>query len=189
MMYVLMSTTQCVANTSRSRYICNMAKTAAIQITKFLLTAIEKTTEGYLYLDYCYRHPRGIFNGDYEYKQSSIRSAVHRLNTKGFLEKEINENKTILKLTDAGKDWLTKFSDANEQRWDGLWRIVIFDIPESHKKVRDILRFKLKGWGFVKLQKSVWGSKKPLTNQLRKLVSDLGISEWVIVIESSNAGL
>ena len=40
-------------------------------------------------------------------------------------------------------------------RWDGLWRIVIFDIPEKRKKAREALRSKLKELGFRELQKSV----------------------------------
>ena len=40
-------------------------------------------------------------------------------------------------------------------KWDGQWRIVIFDIPERFKKAREALRMKLKELGFLELQKSV----------------------------------
>ena len=40
-------------------------------------------------------------------------------------------------------------------KWDGEWRIVIFDIPEKFKKAREALRLKLKELGFLELQKSV----------------------------------
>ena len=40
-------------------------------------------------------------------------------------------------------------------KWDGEWRIVIFDIPERFKKAREALRMKLKELGFLELQKSV----------------------------------
>jgi CRISPR-associated endonuclease Cas2 len=42
------------------------------------------------------------------------------------------------------------------KQWDGLWRIVIFDIPEEKKIAREVLRNKLKQLGFVQLQKSVF---------------------------------
>src|SRR3989344_3419862 len=35
------------------------------------------------------------------------------------------------------------------KRWDGKWRIVLFDIPEPKKKIRDSLRRKLKALGFL----------------------------------------
>ncbi|OGK29397.1 CRISPR-associated endonuclease Cas2, partial [Candidatus Roizmanbacteria bacterium RIFCSPHIGHO2_12_41_18] len=41
-------------------------------------------------------------------------------------------------------------------KWDGEWRVVIFDIPEKFKKAREALRNKLKDLGFVKLQESVF---------------------------------
>ena len=41
-------------------------------------------------------------------------------------------------------------------KWDGEWRIVIFDIPDRFKKAREALRNKLKDLGFLKLQESVF---------------------------------
>ena len=41
-------------------------------------------------------------------------------------------------------------------KWDGEWRIVIFDIPEKFKQAREVLRIKLKELGFLELQKSVF---------------------------------
>lgn len=63
-----------------------------------------------------------------------------------------------------------------------------FDIPEKHRTVRDLLRRKLKSWGFRRWQKSVWASRKPLTEALRTLVKELGVEDWVLVIESKNVG-
>ena len=40
------------------------------------------------------------------------------------------------------------------RRWDGYWRIVIFDIPEKRRRGREALRNKLKQLGFYQLQKS-----------------------------------
>lgn len=43
-----------------------------------------------------------------------------------------------------------------KQKWDGLWRIIIFDISEDKKVAREVLRQKLKKFGFYHLQKSVF---------------------------------
>jgi len=40
--------------------------------------------------------------------------------------------------------------------WDGKWRIVMFDVPEKRKKIRNLLRFHLKKIGFIQIQGSVW---------------------------------
>lgn len=41
------------------------------------------------------------------------------------------------------------------EKWDGKWRMVVFDIPEKKKKAREALRNKLQELGFRELQKSV----------------------------------
>ena len=43
-------------------------------------------------------------------------------------------------------------------KWDGKWRIVIFDIPEDNRKARNILRAILKRNGYIRLQNSVFVS-------------------------------
>ena len=42
------------------------------------------------------------------------------------------------------------------KKWDGKWRVIIFDIPEMSRRDRDFLRRELKWIGFIELQKSVW---------------------------------
>ncbi|OGZ18254.1 MAG: CRISPR-associated endonuclease Cas2 [Candidatus Nealsonbacteria bacterium RBG_13_37_56] len=41
-------------------------------------------------------------------------------------------------------------------KWDGKWRLVIFDIPEKKRRGRDALRDKIREVGFYELQKSVF---------------------------------
>ena len=41
-------------------------------------------------------------------------------------------------------------------RWDGKWRIVIFDVWERRRATRDRLRIMLERNGFVKIHDSVW---------------------------------
>lgn len=41
-------------------------------------------------------------------------------------------------------------------RWDGKWRMLIFDISERRRRLRSRLRTLLQGAGFVRLQDSVW---------------------------------
>lgn len=42
------------------------------------------------------------------------------------------------------------------KKWDGKWRIIIFDIPEKMKEARNALRFHLKKLGFYHFQKSAF---------------------------------
>ena len=64
-------------------------------------------------------------------------------------------------LTEKGKVAINRFnpdklSIPTPARWDGKWRVVMYDVPESKKVARDAIRFKIKGVGFKEWQKSVF---------------------------------
>jgi phenylacetic acid degradation operon negative regulatory protein len=92
----------------------------------------------------------------------AIHRAIKRLyQTKLIDIKEEKDGVVTLKLNENGKEKILKYQIGNMKipvmkKWDGKWRIVLFDIPESKKKIRDILRFHLKKLGFFEFQKSVF---------------------------------
>ena len=67
----------------------------------------------------------------------------------------------VIEITEKGKKKVLQF-DIEEMKinippkWDGCWRIVIFDIPEKFKKARNALSKKIKDLGMFPLQKSVF---------------------------------
>lgn len=61
------------------------------------------------------------------------------------------------------------------EKWDGLWRVVIFDIPEEKKLARDVLRNKLKELGFIQLQKSVFVLPYPCKKEIDIMRKTYGI--------------
>ena len=154
-------------------------------ISSAVLFTLEKAIDGYCRLeDFAYHHYRYRY-GVPELKKSSLAQALRRLRLDGYIEKDIKEGKIIFKLTTVGKDFL----GIDNQDWDGLYRIVIFDIPENKRGIRDLFRRRLKEWGFKNWQRSVWISKKKVTDKLRRLIEDLGIGNWVAVIESGDKSL
>lgn len=56
----------------------------------------------------------------------------------------------------AGKYQIDDLEIERPKKWDRKWRLVIFDVPNSTRFIRDVLRRKLKEWRFYPLQKSVW---------------------------------
>ncbi len=91
-------------------------------------------------------------------KKQSIRRAINRLITSGDLER--TSDGAGWTLSEHGRRKLTHLvalaRDERPKTWDGKWRIVIFDVPESRKKLRDTLRHQLQAAGFQKIQDSVW---------------------------------
>lgn len=67
----------------------------------------------------------------------------------------------IIKITGNGEKRILKYKYEDlkiftPKKWDKKWRLVMFDIPEVHKKAREALNFKLQDLGFYPLQKSVF---------------------------------
>ena len=131
-----------------------------------LLTVLEKTVDGYVrFQDFSHNNYRYLY-GTPELKKSTLSKAIVRLKEKGFLETDkTNTGELIIKLTDEGKTALILVKE-DEESWDNKWRIVIFDIPEQKRTIRNLFRRNLKKWGFKPLQKSVWISKKNVTEKL-----------------------
>ena len=59
-------------------------------------------------------------------------------------------------------------------RWDGKWRLMMFDVPEKRKKVRDTLRMLLQSAGFIHFQDSAWIQPYPCDELVTLLRSHLG---------------
>lgn len=111
-----------------------------------------------------------------------LSKAINRIKEKGLLEYEKSkDSKRVLKLTNLGKEAI-----GIEGEWDGKYRVVVWDIPEKKRRLRDLLRRKLKEWKFMSLQKSVWVSRRNVTTQLRDLINELEMEKWVTVIESED---
>ncbi|MDP1690081.1 MAG: hypothetical protein Q8L52_02665 [bacterium] len=92
-----------------------------------------------------------------------ISQAINRLRERGLIER-VNTGKGVaLRLTTKGVRFSETIEEEEKQyeikkprRWDNKWRIVIFDIWERRRAVRDRLRTLLKRNSFVKIQNSVW---------------------------------
>jgi phenylacetic acid degradation operon negative regulatory protein len=73
----------------------------------------------------------------------------------------------------------------NDIKWGRRWTMVLFDIPERNKKIRDILRYKLKSLGFGMMQGSVWVRPADVTNEVRRFIRVKNI-QWQVKVLSFN---
>lgn len=160
-------------------------------LTNFILLVLEKAVDGYVRYDDLIHHSYSYAWGsgwDKSLKKSSVSQALKRLRERGLID-FMSDEKLTYRLTDRGKQkavWESiRFDD---KKWDGRWRIVVFDVPEKRRQARDLLRGHLKSWGFTPWQQSVWVTKKDCTKQLRGYIKSMGIEDWVIVLESDNVG-
>lgn len=90
-----------------------------------------------------------------------LKERLQRLEDRGWIKITEEGDKIKLQLVEDGKLKALYYDLENlkivkPKNWDGLWRIVTFDIPEDKKLARDALRGKLKKLSFIQLQKSVF---------------------------------
>lgn len=154
-------------------------------LTDLVLLALEKSIDGYVVFE------DFIYNPLLErpVKKSVLSQVIKRLREQGLVE-FISDKELFLRLTDSGRDKaLWKKMVLGNEKWDGKWRLVIWDVPEKRRLARDLLRYKLKQLGFKQWQRSVWASKVNCTELLRNFIKQTGIEDWVMVIESDNVGV
>ncbi len=122
-------------------------------------------------------------------RKHSIQASVESLVDSGLVRKLISKDGSVqLELTQKGK-WeallRSKSSDIKNEKWDKLWRVVIFDVPQEKNKMRHELRRAMKLYGFKMLQQSVWVYPYACDNFIEILKSHLGVSNDVLYMKVS----
>ena len=54
------------------------------------------------------------------------------------------------------KIFYLEVAKTKRKKWDGKWQVVVFDVWEKTRSKRDALRYEIKNFGFIQLQRSVW---------------------------------
>src|SRR3989344_209565 len=83
----------------------------------------------------------------------------------------------------------TDFRFKKPKRWDKKWRVMIFDIPEKKKKVRNDLTNLFRQAGIYRLQDSVWIYPYDCEDIITLIKTDFGICKnllYMIVDELEN---
>ena len=158
-------------------------------LSSLLLLALEKTVNGALFLEeFSYSGQIRTISGiATKPGNQALVMAIRRLRMRNIITSESNDDgKILLRLTALGHEFMDK---KRISETPGHYTIVIWDIPENKRTIRNLLRRKLKTWGFVNCQKSVWVSRRSVSGQLRMLIEELVIDRWVVVIESDDKAL
>ena len=108
-----------------------------------------------------------------------ITQALLRLERRGLIQITGEGRKREVHLTSQGESiidalYAGAYVIPLPLRWDGKWRLVMFDVPEQRKKVRDTLRLLLRSAGFIRFQDSAWIQPYPCDELVTLLRSHLG---------------
>lgn len=119
----------------------------------------------------------------------AVDKSIESLIKTGLVKREWNRNgDPVLTLTRRGK-WESflrrKLDDKKTMKWDGKWRVVIFDVPNSKAKLRQELRRGMRLYGFLMLQKSVWIYPYPCDEFVAILREHLELADDVLYLTVS----
>ena len=139
-------------------------------------------------------HPQAKLLGA-QRSQNSFYTALARLKRRKSIARTVDH---AYELTSSGeyaalKAYVRKEHTAHEQKnqkkekaslvkWDGKWRIILFDVPESKRPIRDYLRNVLKRQGFIEFQRSMWVWPYRLPEFISKLISDSQMRKYTRAI-------
>ena len=117
-----------------------------------------------------------------KYPRKKVYDTFYYLRKQGFLEISQKNHQIYISLTKEGRKKAGLFQIDNlkikrPKKWDGKWRIVIFDIAQLKKIYREALRGKLKELGFRPLQKSIWIYPFNCRAEVELLKDFFGLSE------------
>ena len=92
--------------------------------------------------------------------QRAYNNAMYRLRNAGLIIRSGKQGRLpLLKLTEQGRDCLPVYHRPEklwDTPWNGIWYVLVFDVPETERHYRDTLRGFLKKMHMGCLQKSVW---------------------------------
>lgn len=111
-----------------------------------------------------------------------LRWAIKRLEKQKMVE-VVGE---VVKITEKGKQKLLKFNLEEmelENRRDGKWRLIIYDISDLRKPQRDFFRLTLERLKFLRLQESVYLTPFVCDREVEYLKHVFNIGEEVQVLQ------
>lgn len=122
-------------------------------------------------------------------RKQTIQKSVKSLVKAGLVSEKISKSGTVtLELTQKGK-WeallRTKSLDTKKEKWDMLWRVIVFDVPQTKSKLRFELRRAMRLYGFKMLQQSVWVYPYACDDFIGVLKKHLGLSHDVLYMKVS----
>jgi DNA-binding transcriptional regulator PaaX len=116
--------------------------------------------------------------------RSNFWQKIGYLKKQGLVNSYLEGNERYLELTELGLELInkknfTKIQNTRPQYWDGCFRLVMFDIPEDKKYLRDKLRRKLRIIGFKQVQKSIFAYPFECKKEIELICCHYGVRRYL----------
>lgn len=123
-----------------------------------------------------------------QYQKHNFHQLISRSFKTQLIEKVEENGEIYIRIASNGKKLIQRdfpMLALQGKSWDGKWRIIMFDVEEVNKKVRERLRDKLKELGFGMLQKSVFISPHDIARDFAEFAESSGIRDYLYILETN----
>jgi phenylacetic acid degradation operon negative regulatory protein len=111
----------------------------------------------------------------------AARSVMTRLRSEGWFESE-KDGRTVryilsprtIAMLDEGRD---RIFHRDTSPWDGRWHLVVYQVPEQQRKVREALRKRLAFLGYGSLAPATWISARDHSAHVSAAIRDLSLPD------------
>jgi len=135
------------------------------------------------------------FRKNYEKRGSrkNFAKMLSYLKRHGYLKEKFLKNRKAFLITPRGRQKILKIKFKTldkKRRTDKKWQMVIYDIPESKRDIRDEFRNELKILGYKELQKSIWVCPYDILKETEELIKNYLLESCVklFLIEEIDVG-
>jgi DNA-binding transcriptional regulator PaaX len=123
--------------------------------------------------------------------ETALKRSLKGLSDTGLIATHHSGQSDYARLTKDGKKKVHSISLDQDSThvipaWDGKWRIVLLDLPETRKDEREALRYLLKKAGFACLKNSVWISPFPYEHLFTNIKKDFGLTTEIMIFVTDN---
>jgi phenylacetic acid degradation operon negative regulatory protein len=98
-------------------------------------------------------------------------------------------NKSYYSLTPKGNrrivDGVKRVYSIKNHKWDGMWRILSYSVPEDIRELRNQLRKELTWTGFGMISNSTWISPNPLEEQTLEMIRNYKLEDYTTLFTSA----
>jgi phenylacetic acid degradation operon negative regulatory protein len=126
------------------------------------------------------------------FSSNAIRLGLSRMARHGVFDVKRSGRRSYYSLNAKGMKWMeqgrVRAFEVKRKKWDGKWRLVVYNIPETMRDARDKLRYKLQSLGFANLSASFWISPYDLHSDLFRYMKERDVSDYVETFTAEYTG-
>jgi len=157
--------------------------------TKEILLSFVDTIAWFYAQHHTFRQPARKYLEERSIERGEFFERIAYLKRRGYIKTFVEKKEKYIELTPKGIEkarnaFIDELKIEHKEKWDGKWRVVIFDIAEVEKTSRDRFRMQLERLGFIQIQKSVYAYPFECAKEVSFIVETLGLDGEVTIMIS-----